>query len=65
MGNLSKTMMIISLVCVIVCFGASMWMTFSLKGEDADSTFYVMDLLFGAAIVWLSLNLRNINKKNS
>ncbi|MBO5750435.1 MAG: hypothetical protein J6R36_05765 [Bacteroidaceae bacterium] len=64
MGNLSKTMMIISLVCVIICFGASMWMTFALKGENADSTFYVMDALFGAAIIWLAFNLKSMNKKD-
>lgn len=63
MGNLSKTMMIISLVCVIICFGASMWMTFALKGDNADSTFYVMDALFGAAIIWLLLNLKSLNNK--
>ena len=63
MGNLSKTMMIISLVCVIICFGASMWMTFALKGENADSTFYVMDAPFGAAIIWLLLNLKSLNNK--
>lgn len=63
MGNLSKTMMIISLVCVIICFGASMWMTFALKGENADSTFYVMDALFGAAIIWLLLDLKSLNNK--
>ena len=63
MGNLSKTMMIISLVCVIICFGASMWMTFALKGENADSTFYVMDALFGAAIIWLAFNLKSLNNK--
>lgn len=56
-------MMIISLVCVIICFGASMWMTFALKGENADSTFYVMDALFGAAIIWLLLNLKSLNNK--
>jgi hypothetical protein len=64
MGNLSKTMMIISLVCVIICFGASMWMTFALKGENADSTFYVMDALFGAAIIWLAFNLKSMSKKD-
>jgi hypothetical protein len=63
MGNLSKTMMIVSLVCVIICFGASMWMTFALKGESADATFYVMDVLFGGAIVWLLLNLKSLNNK--
>lgn len=63
MGNLSKTMMIISLVCVIICFGASMWMTFALKGDNADSTFYVMDALFGAAIIWLAFNLKSLNNK--
>ena len=56
-------MMIISLVCVIICFGASMWMTFALKGENADSTFYVMDALFVAAIIWLLLNLKSLNNK--
>lgn len=56
-------MMIISLVCVIICFGASMWMTFALKGDNADSTFYVMDALFGAAIIWLLLNLKSLNNK--
>ena len=56
-------MMIISLVCVIICFGASMWMTFALKGENADSTFYVMDAMFGAAIIWLLLNLKSLNNK--
>lgn len=56
-------MMIVSLVCVIICFGASMWMTFALKGESADATFYVMDVLFGGAIVWLLLNLKSLNNK--
>jgi hypothetical protein len=63
MGNLSKTMMIVSLVCVIICFGASMWMTFALKDESADATFYVMDVLFCGAIVWLLLNLKSLNNK--
>ena len=62
MGNLSKTMMIISLVCVIICFGASMWLTFALKGWNAVSSFFVLDVLFGGAVIWLSLNLKSMNK---
>lgn len=63
MGNFSKFMMILSLVGVTVCFGLSMWLTFALDGENADPTFYVMDVLFLGAIVWLVLNLKNMKKK--
>lgn len=41
-----------------------MWMTFALKGESADATFYVMDVLFGGAIVWLAFNLKSMSKKD-
>lgn len=63
MDNFKKIIMIVSLVGVIICFGASMWLTFSLKGADADATFYVMDVFFLGAIVWFALNLRSMNKK--
>lgn len=63
MGNFSKIMMIVSLVCVIICFGASMWLTFTLKGDDADAMFYVMDVLFFGAILWIGVNIRSMSKK--
>lgn len=62
MNNISRTLMIISLVCVIICFAACMWLTFTLKGDDVDTTFYVMDVIFFGAIVWLALNLKNLKK---
>lgn len=58
MNKLKKIIMITSIVCLTICLGASLWLTFTLKGEDADPMFYFMDFLFLGAIVWFALNLK-------
>lgn len=58
MNKLKKIIMITSIVCLTICLGASLWLTFTLKGEDADPMFYAMDALFLGAIVWFALNLK-------
>jgi hypothetical protein len=50
--------MITSIVCLTICLGVCLWLTFALKGEDADPMFYFMDFLFLGAIVWFALNLK-------
>lgn len=63
MGNIGKTMMIVSLVAVIICFALSMWITLSLGSENADITFYLMDVVFFIAIIWFGLNIYSSYKK--
>lgn len=58
MNKLKKIIMITSIVCLTICLGVCLWLTFALKGEDADPMFYFMDILFLGAIVWFALNLK-------
>ncbi|MBR3455608.1 MAG: hypothetical protein IKH26_09825 [Bacteroidaceae bacterium] len=53
MWKLSKAMMILSFVLVLVCLGASIWMTSVLK----DTTSYLITGIFALAAVWLGINL--------
>lgn len=53
MWKLSKAMMILSFVLVLICLGASIWMTSVLK----DTTSYLITGIFALAAVWLGINL--------
>ncbi len=64
MTNIKRILMIISLVCMIICFGASMYFTFALQGNDADATFYIMDVLFLVVIIWFISNLKQPKKES-
>ena len=52
MWKISKTMMIISFILVLVCLGASIWMTSVLK----DSSSLLITIIFALAAVWLGIN---------
>lgn len=58
MQKIKKIILIISIVCLTICLGVCLWLSFTLKGEDADPMFYFMDILFLGAIIWFALNLR-------
>lgn len=53
MWKISKTMMIISFILVLVCLGASIWMTSVLK----DNSSLLITIIFALAAVWLGINL--------
>lgn len=59
MERLKKIFMVMSLVFIVLCFGASVWLYSVLK----DSTsMVIMEVLF-VAMIWYALNVRSIFKK--
>lgn len=60
MWNLNKTIMILSLVFVVVCLCASVWMSFVLR----DAVSYVMTVVFLVACIWLVYCLISMKKQN-
>lgn len=55
--------MIVSLVFVALCFGASVYFSVALPADDPNlSTFYMMDAIFLAAAIWFGYNVYSIRK---
>jgi len=59
MLKVSKWVMLISLICVIICFCCAVWMSIQLR----DWTSYGVTIVFALAIVWLVINLLYSIKK--
>ncbi|MBQ0021904.1 MAG: hypothetical protein KBT29_01560 [Prevotellaceae bacterium] len=56
-------MMIVSLVFVALCFGASVYFSVALPAGDENlSTFYIMSTIFGAAVGWFGYNVYGLLK---
>lgn len=51
--------MVMSLVFIVLCFGASVWLYSVLK----DSTSMVIMAVLFVAMIWYALNVRSIFKK--
>ena len=60
MEKLKKTFMILSLIFIIVGFGASVWLYMVLK----DTTSIIMMALFLIARVWYGFNVKSILRKD-
>ncbi|MBO7580547.1 MAG: hypothetical protein J6T38_03385 [Bacteroidaceae bacterium] len=60
MEKLKKTFMILSLVFIIVGFGASVWLYTVLP----DTTSIVMMAVFLIAMVWYGFNVKSLWKKD-
>ena len=59
MERLKKIFMVMSLVFIVLCFGASVWLYSVLK----DSTSMVIMAVVFVAMIWSALNVRSIFKK--
>lgn len=59
MERLKKIFMVMSLVFIVLCFGASVWLYSVLK----DSTSMVIMAVLFVAMIWYALNVRSIFKK--
>ena len=59
MEKLKKTFMILSLIFIIVGFGASVWLYTVLS----DTTSIIMMAVFLIAMVWYGFNVKSILKK--
>ena len=60
MEKLKKAFMVLSLVFIIIGFGASVWLYTVLK----DAACVVMMTVFFVALIWYGFNVKNILKKN-
>lgn len=60
MENLKKTFMILSLIFIIVGFGASVWLYTVLS----DTTSIIMMAVFFIAMVWYGFNVKSLLGKN-
>lgn len=58
MDKLKKVFMTISLVFIVLCFGASIWLYSVLQ----DNMSLVMMVAFFLALIWFGINVRNIYK---
>lgn len=58
MDRLKKLFMTLSLVFIVVCFGASIWLYSVLQ----DTMSLVLMVVFFLALVWFGMNVRNIYK---
>ncbi len=56
MNKIKKTVFCLSLFFVTVCFVVSLWLITVL----GDTMSYAMAALFGVAIVWFGINVKNI-----
>ena len=56
MENLKKTFMVLSLVVILIGFGASVWLYMVLK----DTTSIVMMCVFFVALIWFGFNVKKI-----
>lgn len=59
MERIKKIFMVMSLVFIVLCFGASVWLYSVLK----DSTSMVIMAVLFVAMIWYALNVRSIFKK--
>lgn len=63
--KLKKIMMVVSLLFIILCLGASLWMALSLPSGDPNvMTFYLMAFVFLAGAIWFGLNVYNLFKSD-
>ena len=60
MEKLKKTFMILSLIFIIVGFGASVWLYTVLS----DTTSIIMMVVFLIAMVWYGFNVKSLFGKN-
>lgn len=60
MEKLKKTFMILSLVFIIVGFGASVWLYTVLR----DTTSIIMMVVFLIAMVWYGFNVKSLLNKD-
>lgn len=60
MEKLKKAFMVLSLVFIIIGFGACVWLYTVLK----DAASIVMMTVFFVALIWYGFNVKNILKKN-
>lgn len=58
MDKLKKVFMTISLVFIVICFGASVWLYSVLQ----DNMSLVLMVAFFLALIWFGINVRNIYK---
>jgi len=57
-------MMIVSLVFVVLCLGASVYFTIALPAGDENLTFfYLSDVIFVAAAAWFGYNVYSLITK--
>lgn len=59
MQKLQKTLMILSLIFLVICLGASIWAAIVLT----DSALYMFAVIFLLAIVWFSITIYKSFKK--
>ncbi|MBP3214366.1 MAG: hypothetical protein J6M19_05975 [Bacteroidaceae bacterium] len=58
MEKLKKIFMLLSLLFIVLCFGASIWLYTILP----DTTSIVIMVIFFLALIWFGFNVRNILK---
>ena len=58
MEKLRKVFMLLSLVFIVICFGASIWLYVVLQ----DTMSMVMMVVFFLALLWFGFNVRNLLK---
>jgi len=58
MEQLKKIFMILSLVFIVLCFGASIWLYVVLQ----DTMSIVLMVVFLLALIWFGFNVRNMLK---
>lgn len=58
MDKLKKVFMTISLVFIVICFGACVWLYSVLQ----DNMSLVLMVAFFLALIWFGINVRNIYK---
>lgn len=60
MEKLKKTFMVLSLVFILIGFGASVWLYAVLK----DTTSIIMMAVFFVALIWFGFNVKNLLKNS-
>ncbi|MBQ6965724.1 MAG: hypothetical protein IJP82_08580 [Bacteroidaceae bacterium] len=58
MEKLKKLFMILSLVFIVICFGASIWLYVVLR----DTMSFIIMVIFFLALIWFGFNVRNMLK---
>ena len=59
MEKLKKLFMVLSLVFILIGFGASIWLYFVLQ----DTTSIIMMVVFLVALIWFGFNVKSVLKK--
>ena len=60
MEKLKKTFMVLSLVFILIGFGASIWLYSVLQ----DTTSIIMMVVFLIALIWFGFNVKNLFRQD-